>query len=184
MEKLARLTNQTISGTSAKLSSTSESQLSARSEIVNICALLVQRMRNARGLPAMSLSESRLSASELAGILSDVPLEMIETVYQTAMKNYTEVSQPFGAPQLRAAWLSIKAELLADRAGDQTAAIVGEIAAVTACHHDYVFIGRIADDPPALLGMYECRVCLRCKPVFNLAERRNLTLPQLEESCQ
>lgn len=113
-----------------------------------------------------------------------MPLEMIETVYQAAMKNYTDVSRPFGAPQLRAAWLAIKAELLADQSGDQTQAMIGEFAAITACNHDYVFIGRLADDPPALLGMYECRVCLRSKPVFNLAERRNLTLPQLEESCQ
>lgn len=125
-----------------------------------------------------------MSATELAGILSDVPLEMIETVYQTALKNYTDVSQPFGAPQLRAAWLAVKADLLADQAGDQTQAMIGEYVAVTACAHDYVFIGRAADDPPALLGVYECRLCWRSKPVFNLAERRNLTVPQLEESCR
>lgn len=128
----------------------------------------------------MNLSENRLIATELAGILSDVPLEMLETVYQTAMKNYTDITQPFGAPQLRAAWESLKADMMREVSADQTRSRYDAALAVQSCDHDYVFIAREKSDPSALLGFYECRICLRSKPVFNTRTRANQTQPQLE----
>lgn len=132
----------------------------------------------------MSLSENRLIATELAGILSDVPLEMLETVYQAAMKNYTDITVPFGAPQLRAAWEVLKAEQLAEHASEATQALAEEFTTIKACNHEYVFIAREKSDPLTLIGFYECRVCLRAKPVFNTRTRAEMTLPQLEGACQ
>lgn len=131
----------------------------------------------------MSLSENRLLATELAAILSDMPLEMLETVYQAAMKNYTDSTIPFGAPQLRAAWETIKADQLAVQAAESTQTLADEFATIKACAHEYVFIAREKSDPSTLLGVYECRICLRAKPVFNTLTRSELSLPQLEAAC-
>ncbi len=128
------------------------------------------------------MDEADLDALELAKALPDIPVEMIETVYQVAIQRYSDTAQPFGAPQLRAAWNELSAEIAAAAAREEARIITEEVSRLAGCPHDYYFVPREDSDPVKLLGWYACKYCDKSKPVFNTKNRANHEDKQLSAS--
>lgn len=181
MEKIARLIpdHQTSETFNQQLKNTERQSLAAPLTLRKKYAWLVQSVRIVRGLPAQDADEADLAAHELAKALPDIPADMIDLVYQVAMQRYSDTSQPFGAPQLRAAWIELNAEIAAAAAREEARIITDEVSRLNACPHDYVFIPREDSDPVKLLGWYACIYCEKSKPVFNTKNRANHENKQL-----
>lgn len=69
---------------------------------------MIQMIQISRGLPAMAAEESIEKAAIWELALGDIPTDQLGAVVEKALRDYTDIKEPFGTPQLRSAWRSIE----------------------------------------------------------------------------
>lgn len=112
-----------------------------------------------------------------SSFLADIPAVELPAAVRAALADYTDGSQPFGVPQIRAAWNNQFED--APRPSQEPESIT-IIRRMTNCLHD---LQKTEIQPNGILAaVIECRICGYARPVFNDTPENSKALALLRKA--